>query len=294
MLSLNGTELEFKTYPNGEQLVPRLHPFVHADLTPEKVFFRWDGDVDLVRLLFVLDYLHQHRFPIDLEIAYMPYSRMDRLEGGPEWEHPYACALSAAAGMIRDRVNNYVRAGSITVWDPHSQATLDALGATPIYPAIEMFPALAKQVGFDPSVDYVVLPDKGAVQRYSALVKDFDRVITLEKKRNYDTGRIDHMGLTEDAHLPAFWHGHPPQAIILDDLCSYGGTFVKAADLLKSELGFTKVHLLVTHLEPACMKGELFDHVDTVWGSDSLMDKFPRRDRPHNPLYIYTKEEWKK
>src|SRR6185437_1486340 len=173
MIQLNGHDLTFETYPNGETKVPRLYEYVNTleggglDVTTEnEVFFKWREDADLVKLVFVLNYLHVHRLPIHLEIAYMPYSRMDRLEGGPEWELPWATALHAAESAINSCVNHYVTGGRITVWDPHSEATQIGLGASSVYPAKQMFLKLAKQVGFNPVLDYIVWPDEVAVKRY--------------------------------------------------------------------------------------------------------------------------------
>jgi len=300
MLQLNGHVLRFDTYPNGETKVPPLHKFVNGDGSLEEVFFRWESDADLVCLCMVGDYLRRHFFPSRLEIAYMPYSRMDRLEGGPDWEKSYACAVRAVQNLIDSA---FPRSDKI-VWDPHSAATLDWDHCHAVYPNKLMFLKMAKQIDFNPVLDYIVFPDKGALERYgdalplgglyqTPAMGGFYNTVALEKKRNYENGRIESLGFCPDfSGFPSFDPQERRQAIILDDLCSYGGTFVKAAELLHS-VGFDKVHLLVTHLEPACLKGNLFDHVFTVWGSDSLMDQ-GWHDDPNERLYIYTKEEWQR
>ena len=47
-------------------------------------------------------------------------------------------------------------------------------------------------------------------------------------------------------------------ALIIDDISSYGGTFLHSARKLK-ELGASKVYLYITHCENTILKGELIN-----------------------------------
>jgi ribose-phosphate pyrophosphokinase len=65
-------------------------------------------------------------------------------------------------------------------------------------------------------------------------------------------------------------------AIIVDDLSSYGGTFIKTADRLREE-GFVEVILLVAHAENVIFKRNdrtgqlLFEHVEKIFTTDSIL-----------------------
>ena len=61
--------------------------------------------------------------------------------------------------------------------------------------------------------------------------------------------------------------------IIIDDLCSKGGTFEYAARILKS-LGAKKVYLVVTHCEENIFNGKLLDNnspIDKIFTSKSIL-----------------------
>ena len=62
----------------------------------------------------------------------------------------------------------------------------------------------------------------------------------------------------------------PFNVIIIDDLSSYGGTFVQASKKLK-EIGANKVYLVVAHAEESVYKGELFDHIDKLYTTNSIL-----------------------
>lgn len=82
------------------------------------------------------------------------------------------------------------------------------------------------------------------------------------------------------------------KVIIVDDLSSYGGTFVHSAIALKN-LGFSEVYLLVAHAENSIFKGDLFMHVDKVFTTDSILTEHNHwHNRKHEKqLKVYDIEE---
>jgi ribose-phosphate pyrophosphokinase len=72
------------------------------------------------------------------------------------------------------------------------------------------------------------------------------------KKRDWNTGKI--AGLDVQGDLPAA----PFNTLIVDDISSYGGTFLHSARKLK-ELGADKVYLYITHCENSILNGELIN-----------------------------------
>ena len=69
--------------------------------------------------------------------------------------------------------------------------------------------------------------------------------------------------------------GHIPKekfnALIIDDICSYGGTFYYSAKKLK-ELGADKIYLYVTHCENNILNGELLKDnlIEKVFTTESI------------------------
>src|SRR5437763_13037552 len=106
MILLNGKEVEFSTFPNGET------HFKNAGLKVDSmnmVSFKYTNDSDLVKLMFLKNYLDHYSIRNTLIIYYMPYSRMDRSEGGSPF------TLKYVANFI-----NSLKFNSIQVIEPHS------------------------------------------------------------------------------------------------------------------------------------------------------------------------------
>lgn len=269
MISVNGQVLEFGTYPNGETLVPDLPV---AGIEVPTVVWTYDGDYELVRLALVCGLLGQQAhlsFP-RLIVTYMPYSRMDREQGG------HCFSLRYIGRMIAE-----MNWSSIHVVEPHSAVTMtetihhrSRLRAEPVWTTAELTPLVMAEIDFDKQRDYLVVPDAGAHARYAEqLGQLFEEcnIITLRKRRDFETGEI--LGL-EVASRKFHSIGNPQRgarALIIDDLCSRGGTFLQARQILRhSSIGCQAVYLLVTHMEQVGYTGELGWLMDGVYCTDSM------------------------
>ena len=107
-------------------------------------------------------------------------------------------------------------------------------------------------------------PDEGAMKRYSGMA-DKPYVFGM-KKRDWATGQIkglDVAGATE------FIEGN--RVLIVDDICSRGGTFYHSAKKLK-ELGAKEIYLYVSHCENTILEGEVLSSglIEKVFTTDSL------------------------
>lgn len=256
MIKIDGKEVEFKTFPNNETL------FNHKSLDavhgwiPQQVQFKYEDDRDLIKLAMLKDYLDTLKVKsAELVIYYMPYSRMDRSENGSPF------TLKTVANFI-NRLNFPV----VTVVEPHSDVTCALLdNSNPYYINYNLISAVKTKVEFDDNIDYIVFPDAGAQKRYSSM--HVKKPLVGFKHRNFETGKIESLEIVGqvDKITP-----RPAKAIIVDDLSSYGGTFVATADALR-EQGISEVYLLVAHAENSIFKGKLFEHVDKVFTTDSIL-----------------------
>lgn len=209
----------------------------------------------------------------------MPYSRMDRTENE---------GTTFSLDIMTTLLTQNLRAISkVFILDPHSEVTLKQLNqkSNLDYNFAKEFECLdhwsdettqiysfAKNV-----IDYtkvniknawVVFPDKGAAKRYNA--NDYPNVIVCEKVRDFATGQIQDIKAhiekqtsTPDEHAPI---------IIIDDLCSYGGTFVGAIKAIENDLGITSKNnwLIVTHAEEAITQGKVPEAFQKVFSTDSI------------------------
>ncbi|MNH33582.1 ribose-phosphate pyrophosphokinase [compost metagenome] len=97
------------------------------------------------------------------------------------------------------------------------------------------------------------------------------------KARDFQTGEIKSLDVVGQVDSSGF------KAIIVDDLCSYGGTFMLSAERLK-ELGATHIYLLVGHCEKSIYKGKIpgSELIDKVYTTDSLLDK-----SEHEKIHVF-------
>lgn len=258
MIKLNGATLNFKVFPNGETLVDgdQILDLLADRNYDAEVIFKYENDSDLVKLLFVKSHLDRYFCNRSiLKIAYMPYSRMDRSEGASVF------TLKYVAKMINDMNFDYVN-----VIEPHSDVTLallDRCEAT--YPTTTLLHEVMMEVGFDIEKDYLFFPDQGAQKRYGKNFTKFKQLVGF-KERNFATGEIDKLQLVGSVEGKGF------KAIIVDDLCSYGNTFIRSSNALR-EVGAAEVHLVVTHAEDSIFKGNVFtsELIDHVYTTNTLL-----------------------
>lgn len=98
-----------------------------------------------------------------------------------------------------------------------------------------------------------------------------ENVVICEKTRNFATGAIESIeakirkakGIPNDMKL---------KLIVIDDLCSYGGTFVKVLEAIEKhrQINFDNAWLIVTHAEKAIEEGKVLEKYDKVFCTDSI------------------------
>lgn len=96
-------------------------------------------------------------------------------------------------------------------------------------------------------------PDEGAMKRYSGMInKPYCFGV---KNRDWETGKILSLSVLGQ---PEEIYGR--DVLIVDDICSRGGTFLHSARKLK-EIGAKNIYLYVTHCENTILEGECLDEV---------------------------------
>lgn len=267
MIRLNGVEVEFGKYPNGEALIPEINPYgsnVPMPFDPDSfpyhhVELRYESDADLIHLWLLAGHLRGTK---TLTVAYMPYSRMDRAVG----DHCFSLQY------VADLINAMVFA-AIYIVEPHSDVTVQLIDrAESVFVSEELVPEwVFPAIGFDRDLDYVVFPDEGARLRYADCLSEEQKFITATKTRDFDTGEITGIVVADvDQYGLPIRPG--AKAVIWDDLCSRGGTFMGVGQQLK-DMGFAEAHLYVTHLESVALDGPLLKEgspIDSVYATDTM------------------------
>jgi len=254
MIFLNGEEMVFTEFPNGETHLGCKQ--INKNLfhtTGNMIAFKYESDAEFMKLLFLkrrLDELTD--VPCYLIIYYMPYSRMDRLMSDSVFTLKY----------VADFINS-MNFRQVYVMEAHSDVTTALLNnCTNINITNNLLETAMKEIGFDKEKDYLFYPDAGAQKRYSN--PGYNELIGF-KKRGVNTGRVESLTVVGEME--------PGQkVVIVDDLCSKGTTFLRSAEALK-ELGAGDIYLVVGHCEETIYDGEIFrsDLIKGVYTSDSII-----------------------
>lgn len=257
MIKVNGKLIEFKKFPNGEthldgEQMLNNQPFFG---NTNDIRFKYESDADLFQLMLVKRFLDETGKQSTLAISYMPYSRMDRRIGTDVFTLKYAC----------DFINS-LKFSAVYVHESHSDVAIALLdNCIAIEEGPHLFELVAEEVGFDKEKDYIFYPDAGAQKRYSRL--ELPNELVGLKKRNTENGRIDSLQVIGEMEPGS-------KVIILDDLSSFGGTFMKGAEALK-EMGAGDIFLAVTHCEDNIFKGKIPDSdlIKKVYTTDSIINE---------------------
>lgn len=241
MIKVDKVTLDFGEFPNFETLVKT--EFLNRIETDNegyvKVEFKWYDDKSLVRLYFVLKHLRQMYPKIKLFIYYMPYSRMDRSQNGSCFTLKYTAEMLNTALCAEDKVY---------ILEPHSDVTLQLLKNSERINVIT--PLMKNILKLNPEIDMICYPDKGAKARFQDDSVELP-VVFCNKVRNFDTGEITGLELDGDTNVSG------KNILILDDLCSKGGTFYHTANKLKQN-GAKDVYLGVCHMESTVKYGDIY------------------------------------
>lgn len=257
MIAVNGQIVHFETFPNGETRIDGAA--ITSSLFTEKmnaIDFKYQTDADLLRLMFVRRYIADHK--AHLRIWYMPYSRQDRRQ--------YLSTVFTLR-YVCDFINDLCFDGVMVV-EPHSDVTCALLNnCSPVYPTVELMNRVRAEIGFDAERDYLFYPDAGAQKRYSSMF-GLNSLVAI-KHRNFQTGKITRLDVVGGELSDR------PKIIIVDDLCSYGGTFLLSAERLK-EIGAGDIYLFVAHCERSVYDGKMIYSplIKGLYTTNSILDAY--------------------
>lgn len=263
MVFVNDELVNVEKFPNNESRI-FLDNVRKGIEHSENVFvkFKYLNDSDLIELFLIkkaIDEVNKENKNIELFIEYMPYSRQDRRDSDMVFTLKY----------VTDFIN-CMNFSTIEVLEPHSDVTLALLNnSLPYKPAniykevIEMF----NFTNFDIKKDFILFPDTGALKRYEKYFKGY-KILVGSKVRDFETGKIKELSIIGSENL------NGSNVIIIDDLCSKGGTFILSGNKLK-EINANKVYLVVTHCENSVFDGDILKEnspIDCIYTTDSIID----------------------
>lgn len=226
---------------------------------------RWnyESDAEMILLYYLTKHI-RNRYPkaaLYLHMPYVPNARFDRVKDEDE-----VFTLKYFAEFI-----NGLEFDAVYTLDVHSNvsgALFDhIIDRKPIPQIKQVLSVLEHPYKSDDLC--LFFPDEGAMKRYSEIAGLFDLPYVFgSKNRDWKTGEI----LSLDVCNPSGIDLKGKTILIVDDICSKGGTFYHSAKKLK-EFEPKAMYLYVSHCENTIAEGELLssDLIQKIFTTDSLL-----------------------
>ena len=237
MILVNGTPINFTQFPDGTtsfRFDPNSENWYDVGTA---ICWKYDGDHECILLWYLVNHVRsvigQDTY-LHLVMPYIPNARMDRVKAADE-----VFTLKWFTSFI-----NALHLDEVTVFDPHSNVAPALINnIRVVQPDKDIKKAISV---IDDSNLLLCYPDEGAAKRYSELM-DAEYVFGI-KHRDWRTGKIEQLELTTPEKVAG------RNVLIVDDICSRGGTFTHTARALK-EAGAKDIYLYVSHCENTISKG---------------------------------------
>lgn len=264
MIKINGVEIKQNHFPDGTLLVK-----YDPDNRLNTIYWKYESDSELFTLYCLKKHIDEVclNSKVDLIMPYIPHARQDRTKVTED-----IFTLKYFSEII-----NSLNFENVMVMDAHSNVSLALLNRTIQISIDRYFQEALTNIVYqetggcmqeDRSEAYKNLitffPDEGAMKRYSYRL-GFPYAFGI-KDRDWDSGEIKGLKLMNNEIIAG------KNVLIIDDICSKGGTFYHSAKALK-EAGAKNIYLYVTHCENTITQGELLksDLIKHIYTTDSIL-----------------------
>ena len=247
MIKINDEVIDINHYPDGTLFLNYLYKGAHSYV----IDWLYDSDEELVALIYLTKHIPKSSKKI-LNMPYIPNARMDRVEN----------IFNVFTLKYFAEVINSLEFDSVHVLDPHSTVSEALINNICVESPESYIYFTMRSIGKDNFT--IFYSDAGSLKRYSGMVQR--PYVFGNKVRDWDTGVIKGLDVIGDVELVK---GH--DILIIDDICSRGGTFYHSAKKLK-ELGAKDIFLYVTHCENTILEGELINSglVKRIYTTDTI------------------------
>lgn len=247
MIKVNGNIINQGRFPDGTLLLKT----AGMDMSDITISWFYENDAEL----FTIICLAKKALKKSLIMPYIPHARMDRCKVKED-----TFTLKYFAEVI-----NSLGFDKVTVLDPHSNVSVALIDKVEVLTPKAYIDKVIEKIGVDNLM--LFFPDEGSMKRYADM-------FTLPyafgiKKRDWKTGQILGLDVVDNGiNLKG------KTILIIDDICSRGGTFYHSAKTLK-ELGAADIYLYITHCENTILEGEVLTSglIEKVYTTNSIFTK---------------------
>lgn len=266
--------LSIGKYPDGSPAIindyEKLYMFYEKNGLIEICWF-YDNMEEFFTLQIITTHLKDHGMEnLILNLPYCPNARMDRSKSDND-----VLSMKYFGKLI-----NNLGFGIVRILDPHSATVENTIDRVEIYSPLKLIERTIEDLG---NIDLLFYPDHGSESRYSPIHKDLNLpYLSGYKQRDWKTGKIEKLQILGDTSTIK-----GKNILIVDDICSKGGTFLYAAKALK-EYGAADIYLYVTHCEKTILQGEMINSglIKKIYTTNSIY-----RDNYHPLIEVFNLEE---
>lgn len=248
MIFINGNEVKQDSFSAGE-LKLTLTP-IKEDI-PILIKWKYESDRELFTIACIRDFYKNNN--CTLVVDYFPHARMDRVKNPED-----VFTLKVFCKML-----NGINFDKVICLDVHSNVTPALVNNLYVNSPKAHIENVLTTIGTENLT--LFFPDEGAQKRYGEMFKDLPQAFGI-KKRDWQTQKI------KDYMVVGLENIIGKRILIIDDICSYGNTFVNAAESLK-KVGVKEIYLYVSHCEDAISKGNVFTsgYFEGIFTTNSLI-----------------------
>lgn len=261
-LFCNDTELLYsvKIFPDKTKTLEFYHPILTDIINKAKngdkivMTYRFDYDdasidsEDVLFLSYIKDYIREIIPVVSEHVLIMPYipnARNDRKQNRYDF---------FTLKYFSNYINN-LNFDEVRVIDPHSDVSKGLLNNC----IPENLTSILGEIIKNRNYNTIAFPDSGSFKKYMIFLKDFldDKTIIIgNKERNFKTGEIVSYNLNIIGTID-----NDSKILIVDDICSYGGTFKNFVNCLNNNISIKPklIDLYVTYVETAFLMGDLYN-----------------------------------
>ncbi len=259
---------EHSKYPDGQQsirITDTLNMVGDGYSLPVKISSRLNNFLDLEAIICANQSLRETGFKeVHIYIPYFLGARSDRkfMEGSCNYLKTVICPII--------NVQNFA---SVTVIDPHSNVLEMGLNNfRKIDNTVLVRWALEQIDNRNDAQERIVLvsPDSGSLEKIYHVAKIFrlEKVIVASKHRDIHSGKI--LGTFVPSLKEQNCAEPEQQYVIIDDICDGGRTFIELAKAIRLQRADAKIYLIVTHGIFSAGFGELNNHFEKIFCTDSV------------------------
>lgn len=229
---------------------------LRVDATDDKILkvivWNYESDTEMAVLYYITKHLKNAGYLVSLYMPYIPNARMDRVKNSDE-----IFTLKYFAEFI-----NSLGFETVYVRDPHSNVSCALINNLEVDSGFGFIKSAINEINDEELVMYY--PDEGAMKRYSGMIAGKPYAFGI-KDRDWRSGDIRGILLMNEEVVKG------KNVLIVDDICSRGGTFYYSAKALKAA-GANDVYLYITHCENTIFKGELInsDLIKHIYTTESI------------------------